>query len=166
MPSDAAPEKAGSAEHGDGATVRCYHDSNRQLSFSLLVVKEPIWAIEQPINLARHDEVVLMQSFDLLGAQRRQSHTPAESKPIRWTTLAPIGQRSFSRVSAARRLASITTLPVRTFCGMLKRGLGEGDNRRLSNGEQINRLAALSLKRGKSVDFGGYWQRHSKDVHA
>ena len=41
-----------------------------------------------------------------------------------------------------------------------------GDNRRLSNGEQVNRLAALSLKRGKSVDFGGYWQRHSKDVHA
>ena len=27
-------------------------------------------------------------------------------KPIRWTTLAPIGQRSFSRVCAARRLAS------------------------------------------------------------
>jgi len=77
MPSDAAPEKAGSAEHGDGVTVRCYHDSNRQLSFSLLVVKEPIWAIEQPINLARHDEVVLMQSFDLLGAQRRQSHNPS-----------------------------------------------------------------------------------------
>jgi hypothetical protein len=36
-------------------------------------------------------------------------------KPIRWTTLAPIGQRSFSRVCAARRLASITTLPGRTF---------------------------------------------------
>jgi hypothetical protein len=41
-----------------------------------------------------------------------------------------------------------------------------GDNRRLSNGEQVNRLAALSLKRGKSVDFGGCWQWHSKDVHA
>ena len=27
------------------------------------------------------------------------------------------------------------------------------DNRRLSNGEQVNRLAALSLKRGKSVDL-------------
>jgi hypothetical protein len=61
--------------------------------------------------------------------------------------------------------ASITTLLVRTFCGMLKSGLGE-DNGRLSNGEQVNRLAALSLKRGKSVDCGGYWQRHSKDVHA
>jgi hypothetical protein len=34
------------------------------------------------------------------------------------------------------------------------------DNRRLSNGEQVNRLAALSLKCGESVDFGGYWQRH------
>jgi hypothetical protein len=41
-----------------------------------------------------------------------------------------------------------------------------GDNRRLSNGEQVNRLAALSSKRRKSVDFSGYWQRHSKDVHA
>ena|SRR6476660_3038327 len=27
------------------------------------------------------------------------------------------------------------------------------DNRRLSNGEQVNRLAALSLKRSKSVDL-------------
>jgi hypothetical protein len=33
---------------------------------------------------------------------------------------------------------------------------------RLSNGEQVNRLAALSLERGKSVDSGGCWQRHSK----
>jgi hypothetical protein len=38
------------------------------------------------------------------------------------------------------------------------------DNRRLSNGEQVNRLA--SLKCGESVDFGGYWQRHIEDVHA
>jgi transposase-like protein len=34
------------------------------------------------------------------------------------------------------------------------------DNRRLSNGEQVNRLGALALKRGPSVDFTGYWQRH------
>jgi len=47
-------------------------------SFSLLVVEEPIRAIEQPINLARHDEVVLMQSFDLLGVQRDSRITPAE----------------------------------------------------------------------------------------
>jgi hypothetical protein len=35
------------------------------------------------------------------------------------------------------------------------------DNRRLSNGEQVSRLARLATKRGKSVDFTGYWQRHA-----
>ena len=82
MPNDAAAEKAGSAEHGDGATVRCHHHTQIASlcrSFSLLVVEEPIRAIEQPINLARHDEVVLMQSFDLLGAQRDSRITPAEA---------------------------------------------------------------------------------------
>lgn len=34
------------------------------------------------------------------------------------------------------------------------------DNRRLSNGEQVHRLSAIALKRGPSVDFSGYWQRH------
>jgi hypothetical protein len=43
------------------------------------VVEEPIRAIGQPINLARHDEVVPMQSFDLLGAQRDSRITPAEA---------------------------------------------------------------------------------------
>ncbi|HWH56093.1 MAG TPA: IS1595 family transposase [Terriglobales bacterium] len=34
------------------------------------------------------------------------------------------------------------------------------DNRRVSNGEQTQRVAGLALKRGKSIDFSGYWQRH------
>jgi transposase-like protein len=34
------------------------------------------------------------------------------------------------------------------------------DNRRLSNGEQVNRLGGLALRCKPSVDFGGYWQRH------
>jgi transposase-like protein len=34
------------------------------------------------------------------------------------------------------------------------------DNRRSSNGEQVNRLAALVMKSKPSVDFTGYWQRH------
>ena len=65
--------------------------------------------------------------------------------------LHQLGQRSVSRVCAAWRLAPITTLPVRTFCCMLKDDVGEGITAGLSNGEQVNRLAALSLKRGKSV---------------
>jgi hypothetical protein len=31
---------------------------------------------------------------------------------------------------------------------------------RLSNGDQVNRIAALALKRAKSVDFTGYWRRY------
>jgi len=34
------------------------------------------------------------------------------------------------------------------------------DNRRVSNGDQVNRITGLALKRGKSVDFTGYWKRH------
>lgn len=34
------------------------------------------------------------------------------------------------------------------------------DNRRVSNDDQVSRLTALVMKRGKSVDFTGYWQRH------
>ena len=34
------------------------------------------------------------------------------------------------------------------------------DNRRVPNGEQVQRVAKLALSRKKSVDFTGYWQRH------
>jgi transposase-like protein len=37
------------------------------------------------------------------------------------------------------------------------------DNRRISNGDQVQRIAGLALKRGKSVDFTGYWQRHNAE---
>jgi hypothetical protein len=40
------------------------------------------------------------------------------------------------------------------------RGGSVGRNRRVSNGDQVNQIAKLALKRGKSVDFTGYWQRH------
>ncbi len=34
------------------------------------------------------------------------------------------------------------------------------DNRRSSNGEQVNRVAGLALASKPSVDFSGYWQKH------
>ena len=34
------------------------------------------------------------------------------------------------------------------------------DNRRVDNGAQVHQIAGLALKRGKSPDFTGYWQRH------
>jgi transposase-like protein len=36
------------------------------------------------------------------------------------------------------------------------------DNRRVTNGEQTSTVAALAMRRGPSVDFSGYWQRHVK----
>jgi len=38
------------------------------------------------------------------------------------------------------------------------------DNRRVTNGEQVRTVAQLAMKRGPSVDFSGYWQRHVKAV--
>lgn len=38
------------------------------------------------------------------------------------------------------------------------------DNRRMSNGQQVRRVAAMALGRGKSVDFTGYWQRHVRPL--
>ncbi len=34
------------------------------------------------------------------------------------------------------------------------------DNRRVSNGDQVSRLAGLAMAQKASVDFSGYWQRH------
>lgn len=36
------------------------------------------------------------------------------------------------------------------------------DNRRVSNGDQVRRVAGLAMSRKPSVDFSGYWQRHVK----
>jgi hypothetical protein len=34
------------------------------------------------------------------------------------------------------------------------------DNRRVSNGERVNRVAGLAMAAKQPVDFAGYWQRH------
>jgi hypothetical protein len=34
------------------------------------------------------------------------------------------------------------------------------DTRRLSNGEQVDRVTALAMANKPSVDFAGYWQKH------
>jgi ISXO2-like transposase domain len=36
------------------------------------------------------------------------------------------------------------------------------DNRRVSNGDQTQRVAHLAMSRKPSVDFSGYWQRYAK----
>ena len=46
---------------------------------SLLAVEGPAREIERSVDLACHDEIVLVQSFDFLGAQRDGHVTPAEA---------------------------------------------------------------------------------------
>jgi hypothetical protein len=41
-----------------------------------------------------------------------------------------------------------------------KRRHGVRITARVSNGEQVGRIARLAVKARKSVDFTGYWQRH------
>ncbi len=63
---------------------------------------------------------------------------------------------------AAQRLATITTLPVPYLLRYAQEANWREDNRRVSNGEQVQRIADLALSRKPSVDFSGYWQRHVK----
>jgi hypothetical protein len=38
------------------------------------------------------------------------------------------------------------------------------DHHRVGNGEQVDMISGLAMKRGPSVDFCGYWQRHIHEV--
>ena len=44
-----------------------------------LTIERAVRAIEDPIDLACHDKIVLVQSLNLLGAQRDGRVTPAEA---------------------------------------------------------------------------------------
>ena len=46
---------------------------------SLLAVEGPAQEIEHTVDLARHDDIILVQSFDFLGAQGDSHVTPAEA---------------------------------------------------------------------------------------
>jgi hypothetical protein len=46
---------------------------------SLLAVEGSTRAIKHSVDLARHDEIVLVQSLDFLGAQRDGRVTPTEA---------------------------------------------------------------------------------------
>jgi hypothetical protein len=50
------------------------------------------------------------------------------------------------------------------FLRLAQEGSWREDKRRLSNGEQVNRIGGLALNRKPSVDFSGYWQRHIRDA--
>jgi hypothetical protein len=62
-----------------------------------------------------------------------------------------------------RRSATIIISPGRTSLRYAQEASWREDNRRLSNGEQVNRVAGLAMVSNPSIDFTGYWQRHRAD---
>jgi hypothetical protein len=60
----------------------------------------------------------------------------------------------------APRSASIIISLAPICLDMRKSHRGEKITAASRNGDQVNRITALALKRGKSVDFTGYWQRY------
>src|SRR5215831_8476256 len=69
----------------DGFAIRvvkrgtCAAAAGRRRTPGCPINRELSRPIEHAVDLARHDEVVLAQSFDLLGAQRHGRVTPAEA---------------------------------------------------------------------------------------
>jgi hypothetical protein len=45
-------------------------------------------------------------------------------------------------------------------CFVTRKRRRREDNRRVSNGDQVSRLASLGMRKKASPDFTGYWQRH------
>ena len=76
MSNDRATDKAASAEHLDNTIVRGRHGSGIPTS---LTIGKPIRAIEHPIDLARHDKIVLVQPLDFFSMQRDRRVTPTEA---------------------------------------------------------------------------------------
>src|SRR5262245_52565164 len=76
MPNNTATEKAGSTENRDNTIARGRHGSSAPTS---LTIGRAIRPIEHPIDLARHDKIVLVESLDFLGAQRDGRVAPAEA---------------------------------------------------------------------------------------
>jgi hypothetical protein len=68
-------------------------------------------------------------------------------------------QRNISAACAVPRSAFTTISAGAYLLRYAQESSWREDNRRVSNGDQVNRVAALTMKRGKSVDFTGYWQR-------
>src|SRR6516162_1629093 len=101
MPNNTATEKTGSAEHRDNTIARGCHDGSIPTSLTIGRALQPM---EYPVDLARHDKIVLVQPFDLLGAQRNGCVTPAEAD-IGWCpSVSANSPTSRTKLSASRKL--------------------------------------------------------------
>jgi hypothetical protein len=72
----------------------------------------------------------------------------------------------FSGSSASTRLTGVSPWKPEFVAIVMstERSGWREDSRRAANGEQARTIAHPAMKRGLSVDFSGYWQRHEAHV--
>ena len=73
--------------------------------------------------------------------------------------LAPIGRGFFRRIRRAK-IGHHHHIAGQNLLRYAQQSSWREYNQRSANGEQVQHLAGLAMKRKPSVDFGGYWQRH------
>ena len=122
MPNNTATEKTGSAEHRDNTIARGCHDGSIPTSLTIGRALQPM---EYPVDLARHDKIVLVQPFDLLGAQRNGCVTPAEADigvvPFGFSQLTDVANKAerFSKIAEVEgsfdTMAVIVQFPIRSL---------------------------------------------------
>jgi hypothetical protein len=108
----------------------------------------------------------------LLYMPMKPLHGMACMNDLRWgesitnklTALTALARITLRNISAAYTVPrSAFTIPLRARICSAQESSWREYNRRVSNGDQVNRIAAPAMKPGKPVDFTGYWQRHVAD---
>jgi hypothetical protein len=106
------------------------------------------------------------KQFRPLTYGRRGAAGEPEWRWESWPPKRPLyGLAELAQGIGMRQKSAITTMLLApTFFAMHKRHRWREDNRRISNGEQVGRIAGLAMASKRSIDFCGYWQRHIKGL--
>jgi hypothetical protein len=115
-------------------------------------------AYREGIGCACHEAASLANSHERFEV-KRTNHQEAYSLDGACTNMA---EENFFRLRGAE-IGIHPHMAGSYFLRYAQESPWREDNRRVSNGDQVNRAAALAVKRGRSVDFTGYWQRHIAD---
>jgi hypothetical protein len=78
--------------------------------------------------------------------------------------VASIGQENFSAACAGQKSGTTNHIAGPYLLRYAQEASWREDCRRMSNGEQVNRVVGLTMAAKTSVDFVWYWQRHVKSL--
>lgn len=112
----------------------------------------------QPGTVVNADEAASWDALNSRFEMRRINHQEAYSDGEACTNWA---ESYFSRIRRAE-IGHHHHIAGAYLLRYAQESSWREDNRRVSNGDQTRNVVSLAMKRGPSVDFSGYWQRHLK----